>query len=64
MPPAFERLEHHEDIRRPILFMPCTNHDVTSDGRFLMVKKSPPTQVNVILNWAEELKRLAPTGKK
>jgi hypothetical protein len=22
-----------------------------------------PTQINVVLNWTEELKRLAPTGK-
>jgi hypothetical protein len=23
-----------------------------------------PAQINVVLNWFEELKRLAPTGKK
>ena len=39
-------------------------YDVSSDGRFLMIKKSPPTQINVIQNWFEELKRLAPTVKK
>jgi eukaryotic-like serine/threonine-protein kinase len=44
--------------------MGLTNYDVTSDGRFLMVKKSPLRQINVILNFDEELKRLAPTGKK
>jgi serine/threonine-protein kinase len=41
------------------------NYDVTPDGRrFLMVRsdvESAPNQINVILNWAEELKRLAPT---
>jgi hypothetical protein len=41
------------------------NYDVTPDGqRFLMVKGSPPipaTRINVVLNWAEELKRLGPT---
>ena len=41
------------------------NYDVSPDGqRFLMVKGSPPlpaTRINVVLNWAEELKRLGPT---
>ena len=41
-----------------------TNYDVASDGRFLMIKDARPTQINVILNFDEELKRLAPTGKK
>jgi len=40
------------------------NYDVDSDGRFLMIKKSPPTRINVIQNFDEELKRLAPTRKK
>jgi len=40
------------------------NYDVASDDRFVMVKKSPPTHINVILNFDEELKRLAPIGKK
>jgi eukaryotic-like serine/threonine-protein kinase len=42
------------------------NYDVSPDGqRFLMIKVSeptkPPTQINVIANWFEELKRLVPT---
>ena len=41
------------------------DYDPTPDGqRFLMVKRgeeSLPTQINVVLNWAEELKRLVPT---
>jgi hypothetical protein len=41
------------------------NYDVTPDGqRFLMVKgspRTPATRINVVLNWAEELKRLGPT---
>ena len=41
-------------------------YDVSRDGqRFLIVKESqeeqPPTQINVVLNWFEELKRLVPT---
>ncbi len=45
------------------------NYDATADGiRFLMVKASEqeaaaPTQINVVLNWFEELKRRAPSGK-
>jgi eukaryotic-like serine/threonine-protein kinase len=46
------------------------NYDVAADGqRFLMIKsleqgQAAPTQINVVLNWTEELKRLAPTDKK
>jgi len=45
------------------------NYDVSPDGqRFLMFKPSEqeaaaPTQINVVLNWFEELKRRVPTGK-
>ncbi len=45
-----------------------TNYDVTPDGqRFLMVKSekdSAPTQLSVVLNWFEELKRSAGTVKR
>jgi Tol biopolymer transport system component len=46
------------------------SYDVSRDGqRFLMLKPSEqeaaaPTQINVVLNWFEELKRRVPTGKK
>ncbi len=44
------------------------NYDVSSDGqRFLMVKPGQdhaPTQINVVLNWFEELKQKVPAGKK
>jgi serine/threonine-protein kinase len=51
-------------FNRSTAFWP--NYDVTPDGqRFLMVKDSaldaPPTRINVVLNWFEELKRLVPT---
>jgi serine/threonine protein kinase len=44
------------------------NYDVTPDGqRFLMVKANEQnisaTQINVVLNWFEELKQKVPTGK-
>ena len=41
-------------------------YDVSDDGRFLMVKQepaSPPIQLDIVLNWLEELERLAPTEK-
>jgi serine/threonine protein kinase len=42
------------------------NYDITPDGqRFIMIKREEglePTQINVVLNWSEELKRLVPTG--
>jgi len=46
------------------------NYDVSPDGqRFLMLKPSEqgaasPTQINVVLNWFEELKRNVPAAKK
>ena len=45
------------------------NYDVTADGqRFVMVKPSEQelaaTQINVVLNWFEELKRRVPGGKQ
>jgi hypothetical protein len=50
--------------------VPVPNYDVSPDGqRFLMLKPSEqaqaaPTQINVVLNWFEELKQKVPTGKK
>jgi serine/threonine-protein kinase len=46
------------------------NYDVSPDGqRFLMLKpreqdQPAPTQINVVLNWFEELKQKVPTEKK
>jgi Tol biopolymer transport system component len=46
------------------------NYDVSPDGkRFLMLKPSEqeaagPREINVVLNWSEELKRRVPIGKK
>ena len=42
------------------------NYDVSPDGqRFLMLKAAEqaqaPTQINVVLNWFEDLKRRVPT---
>jgi serine/threonine-protein kinase len=48
----------------------ATNYSVSPDGqRFLMLKPAEaselaPTQINVVLNWFEELKRRVPTEKK
>jgi serine/threonine protein kinase/Tol biopolymer transport system component len=50
--------------------VPSVDYDVSPDGqRFLMVKsteqeQAAPTQINVVLNWFEELKRRVPTGTK
>jgi Tol biopolymer transport system component len=54
------------------LLTPLTfpNYDVSPDGqRFLMFKRTEagaaaPAQINVVLNWTEELKRRLPSGKK
>jgi hypothetical protein len=46
-------------------FQTMANYDVTPDGRrFLMIREGDPgtssAQINVVLNWTEELKGLAP----
>ncbi len=49
---------------------PIRGYDISLDGqRFLMVKEgettpTPVTQMILVLNWFEELKRLVPAGKK
>jgi serine/threonine-protein kinase len=56
----------------PYVPTPATfpNYDVSLDGqRFLMLKpvasaEAAPTQINVVLNWFEELKRRVPAGTK
>ncbi len=45
------------------------NYDVSADGqRFVMIKENEQAtsavQINVVLNWFEELKQKVPTGKK
>ncbi len=41
------------------------SYDVAPDGRFLGIRNinpdPPANQINVVLNWHEELKRLVPT---
>jgi hypothetical protein len=41
------------------------SYDVAPDGRFLGIRDinpgSPTNQINVVLNWTEELKRRVPT---
>ncbi len=40
-----------------------SNYDITADGQqFVMVKEEGTSQINVVLNWFEELKRLVPTN--
>ena len=42
-------------------------YDVTPDGqRFLLAKtgEQGPQEISVVLNWTEELKQKAPTGKQ
>jgi eukaryotic-like serine/threonine-protein kinase len=44
---------------------PFANYDVSPDGqRFLMVTRESKPQINVVLNWFEELKQKVPAGKK
>jgi hypothetical protein len=53
-------------LRTPVTY---PDYDVSPDGqRFLMLKPvehsaTAPTEINVVQNWFEELKRRVPTGK-
>jgi Tol biopolymer transport system component len=38
------------------------NYDVTRDGQRFLMMEMPPAQINVVLNWFEELKRRAGAG--
>ena len=56
---------HYEKSPYPFL----ADYDVTPDGwRFLMIRaseqESAPTQLNVVLNWSDEVRRLVPAGRK
>ncbi len=69
--PAFSAAKPKVLFEGKYLPTPVTfpNYDVSPDGqRFLMLKPSEqeaaaPTQINVVLNWFEELKRRVPSGK-
>jgi Tol biopolymer transport system component len=70
--PSFSAGKSKAVVEGPYLPTPATlsNYDVSPDGqRFLMLKpveqtEAAPTQINVVLNWFEELKQKVPTGKK
>jgi Tol biopolymer transport system component len=70
--PSFSAGKPRVLFERPYQPTPGTfpNYDVSPDGqRFLMLKPSEqgqaaPTQINVVLNWFEELKQKVPAGKK
>jgi hypothetical protein len=60
------RLFEQQYASSPALF---ARYDATADGqRFIMVKNienaSAPMKINIVLNWAEELKRRVPASAK
>jgi hypothetical protein len=70
--PSFAASKPHILFEGPYLPAPAMlpNYDVSPDGqRFLMLKPAEsaqgvPTQINVVLNWTEELKQKVPAGLK
>jgi Tol biopolymer transport system component len=70
--PSFSAGKPHLLFEGPYLPTPATfpNYDVSLDGqRFLMLKpaektQAQTTQITVVLNWFEELKRRVPAGTK
>jgi serine/threonine-protein kinase len=40
------------------------SYDIAPDGqRFLLVRRTKPLEIHIVINWFEELKRLVPAGK-
>jgi Tol biopolymer transport system component len=72
MQPSFSPGKPHMLFEAEYVPTPASfpNYDVSPDGqRFLVLKpdisaRAASTQINVVLNWAEELKRRVPTGTK
>jgi serine/threonine-protein kinase len=69
--PTFSPGKPKELFEGPYLPTPRSfpDYDVAPDGqRFLMVKpadaEQPASQINVVVNWVEELKQKVPTGKQ
>ena len=63
--PEFRREEPEELFRGHYLDVHGHSYDVAPDGRFLLLQSEQPlttTNLNVVLNWFEELKRLVPTN--
>ena len=64
--PAFTASKPSELFQgRYLMYGPRAAYDVTADGqRFLMLKvETSVAQLNVVMDWFEELKRMAPAGK-
>jgi len=62
--PEFKWEEPKELFRGNYINLFGHSYDVAQDGRFLLLQGEQPltiTNLNVVLNWFEELKRLAPT---
>jgi Tol biopolymer transport system component len=69
--PAFSAGERKTLFEGPYVISPrsAADYDVSPDGqRFLMLKSADaaprPEQINVVLNWFEELKQRVPSGTK
>ena len=62
--PEFKWEEPQELFRGNYVNVRGHSYDVAPDGRFLLLQSEQPltiTNLNVVLNWFEELKRLVPT---
>jgi hypothetical protein len=67
--PEFRAAAPEPMFEGPYLNVPGVSYDVAPDGQhFVMIeenqKQTPTTQLNVVLNWFEELKRRAPAGSR
>jgi serine/threonine-protein kinase len=64
--PEFRVTDFEELFEGRYLTTTFHNYDVGPDGRFLMIQEPQepaPLGINIVTNWFEELKRLAPPGK-
>ena len=67
MEPEFSYGSPHTLFRGPYLTVSGPDFDVDLEGRFLLLKpkeQPPATQIHVVQNWFEELKRLVPTDQQ
>jgi Tol biopolymer transport system component len=67
--PEFRAAAPKRMFEGPYLNVPGVSYDVAPDGQhFVMIeenqKQAPTTELNVVLNWFEELNRLVPPGER
>ena len=64
--PPFGTPERLFSLPAPVGPWTVPNYDITADGRFVMLlgdQDVEPPELVVVVNWFEQLRELAPTGR-